>query len=129
MGGVWRGLGLTLLLSGRVWIRGSRRRERARKSVGKIRLAERMRSLGRAGWILGIIVLTIGGIYAGVFSAVEAAGVGAFLALLVTIGRRKLSWENIVEVISSTLKSTGTVFLILFGAFVFKTFVDRKSVL
>jgi tripartite ATP-independent transporter DctM subunit len=128
MAGVLPGLLLTLLFIGTIWIIVSLRPEKAPKSVGKIRLAERLKSLGRAGWILGIIVLTIGGIYAGVFSAVEAAGVGAFLALLVTIGRRKLSWENIVEVISSTLKSTGTVFLILFGAFVFKTFVGFTGI-
>ena len=36
----------------------------------------------RAGWIIGIILVTIGGIYLGVFSAVEAAGIGAFLAFL-----------------------------------------------
>ena len=63
------------------------------------------------------------GALAGVFSAIDAAGVGAIMALLVAILRRALNWANIKDVTSSTLKSTGSVFLILFRAFVFKTFV------
>jgi TRAP-type C4-dicarboxylate transport system permease large subunit len=63
-----------------------------------------------------------------VFSAVEAAGVGAFLALIVTMIRRALTIDNMREVTLSTLKSTGTVFLILFGAFVFKTFVGFTGI-
>ena len=128
MAGVLPGLILTVLFILTIWIIVTRHPEKAPKSVGKTEIAERLKSLGRAGWILGIILITIGGIYTGVFSAIEAAGVGAFLALLVTIGRRALSWGNAVEVISSTLKSTGTVFLILFGAFVFKTFVGFTGI-
>ncbi|MFV2002801.1 MAG: TRAP transporter large permease [Paracoccaceae bacterium] len=128
MAGIIPGLILTLLFILTIWIVVSRNPEKAPQSVEKSALGARIRSLGRAGWIIGIIVLTIGGIYTGVFSAVEAAGVGAFLALLVTIMRRALGWNNIVEVISSTLKSTGTVFLILFGAFVFKTFVGFTGI-
>ncbi len=86
-------------------------------------LARRFAALLRASWILGIIFITIGGIYIGVFSAVEAAGIGAFFAFLVALLRRSLGWKNCRDVLSSTLRSTGTVFLILFGAFVFKTFI------
>jgi len=82
----------------------------------------------RAVWIVGIIVVTIGGIYAGMFSAVEAAGIGAFLALIVTVVRGKLTWPNLVEVVTSTLRASGTVYLILFGAFVFKTFIGFTGV-
>jgi len=128
MAGVLPGLILTLLFILTIWIIVSRNPEKAPQSIKKTAMSVRLKSIGRAGWILGIIILTIGGIYTGVFSAVEAAGVGAFLALLVTIWRRALSWENTVEVISSTLKSTGTVFLILFGAFVFKTFVGFTGI-
>jgi tripartite ATP-independent transporter DctM subunit len=128
MAGVFPGLILTLLFILTIWIVVTRNPEKAPQSLSKPPLDVRVRSLGRAGWILGIILLTIGGIYTGVFSAVEAAGVGAFLALLVTIMRRKLGWGNIVNVTTSTLKSSGTVFLILFGAFVFKTFVGFTGI-
>ena len=91
-------------------------------------LKRRIASLGSASWIIGIILITIGGIYTGVFSAVEASGIGAFLALIVCLLRRSLNLANTAEVVTSTLKSTGTVFLILFGAFVFKTFVGFTGV-
>lgn len=83
----------------------------------------RMRALLRSGWIIGIILLTIGGIYSGVFSAIEAAGIGAVLSMIVTVIRGRWSLKNLRSVFTSTLSSTGTVFLILFGAFVFKSFI------
>ena len=90
--------------------------------------AEKWQSLGRAGVMVGIIAITVGGIYGGVFSATEAAGIGAFLTLVVTALRRKLTWANTRSVFEQTLRATGSVYLILFGAFVFKTFVGFTAV-
>ncbi|WP_136656491.1 TRAP transporter large permease [Nitratireductor sp. XY-223] len=128
MAGVIPGLLLTALFILAIWIVVARDPEMAPGGASAESLRKRLRALARAGWIVGIIVLTIGGIYTGVFSAVEAAGIGAFLALVVTAIRRKLTWANIVEVFSSTLKSSGTVFMILFGAFVFKTFIGFTGI-
>ncbi len=128
MAGVIPGLLLTALFILAIWIVVWRDPDKAPGGASAESLADRLRAMGRAGWIVGIIVLTIGGIYAGVFSAVEAAGIGAFLALIVTAIRRKLTWPNVVEVFSSTLKSCGTVFMILFGAFVFKTFIGFTGI-
>ena len=128
MAGVLPGLLLTMMFILAVWIVVSLDPSKAPGGGTRNPLSVRMRALGRSGWIIGIIVLTIGGIYTGVFSAVEAAGIGALLALLVTIIRGKASWQNIREVTESTLKSSGTVFMILFGAFVFKTFVGFTAV-
>ncbi|MBO6727716.1 MAG: TRAP transporter large permease [Rhizobiaceae bacterium] len=129
MAGVLPGLLLTFLFIVAIWLTVLRNPEKAPQGADKVALAARWRALARAGWIIGIIVLTIGGIYAGVFSAIEAAGIGALLALLVTILRRALTWPNVKEVAASTLSSTGTVFLILFGAFVFKTFTGVTTAL
>src|SRR6056297_3363642 len=41
------------------------------------RLSEKLHAIGGAGPIVGVIVLTIGGIYTGLFSPVEASAVGA----------------------------------------------------
>ena len=84
---------------------------------------ERSRAPGGAYWVLGLAVVTLGGIYGGVFSAIEAAGVGAFLALLLALGRRSLTRDALGEVVASTLKACGTVFLILIGAYVFRVFL------
>ena len=128
MAGIMPGLMLTGLFVLTVWLLVMRNPKMAPLSGSTASTGERVGSLRRASWIIGIVLLTIGGIYTGVFSAVEAAGIGAFLALLVTIIRGKLTMANARDVITSTLKSTGTVFLILFGAFVFKTFVGFTGV-
>ncbi len=128
MAGVLPGLLLTALFIVAIWIVVSRDPAKAPGRSEAPPLGRRLRALGRAGWITGIILLTIGGIYAGAFSAVEAAGVGAILALIVTALRGQATWPNLREVFTSTLSSTGTVFMILFGAFVFKTFIGFTGV-
>ncbi len=89
---------------------------------------ERRRAPAGAYWILGLAVVTLGGIYAGVFSAMEAAGVGAFLALLVALARRSLTPKGFGEAVHSTLRASGTVFLILIGAYVFKVFLGFTEI-
>lgn len=128
MAGVFPGLLLSLLFISAIWLVVTMKPAKAPVSGGLVPLADRLRALGRAGWITGIIVLTIGGIYTGVFSAIEAAGIGAFLALLVALVRRSLTLKSLTKVFADTLKSTGMVFYILFGAFVFKTFVGFTGV-
>jgi tripartite ATP-independent transporter DctM subunit len=128
MAGVLPGLLLTALFIAAVYLVVTQNPGKAPASMGAESLAQRMAALSRALWIIGIIVLTIGGIYAGVFSAVEAAGIGAFLALIVCFIRGAITWASLKDVTVSTLKSTGMVFFILFGAFVFKTFVGFTGV-
>lgn len=128
LAGVLPGILLTLLFIVAIVIVVTRDPSKAPQSAQAVPLSERIYALGRASWIIGIIVLTIGGIYTGVFSAVEAAGVGAALAFIVTIIRKAVNWPNMVHVFTSTLKASGTLFMILFGAFVFKTFVGFTGV-
>ena len=54
-------------------------------------LSEKLRALAGAGPIVGVILLTIGGIYGGLFSPVEAAAVGAGIVILVGAVTRTLS--------------------------------------
>ena len=128
LAGVFPGILLTHLFIVAIVNVVTRDPSRAPQSAEAVPLGERVRALGRASWIIGIIVLTIGGIYTGVFSGVEAAGVGAALAFIVTVIRRAVTWSNMVHVFTSTLKASGTLFMILFGAFVFKTFVGFTGV-
>jgi tripartite ATP-independent transporter DctM subunit len=86
-------------------------------------LAERLAATRRATGIVTIILLTIGGIYAGIFTPVEAAGVGAFFASIMIVFRRKLSFATLRSVVSDTMRTTGMCFLILIGASVFSPFI------
>jgi tripartite ATP-independent transporter DctM subunit len=85
--------------------------------------SERMRTLSRSGPMVAIVGISIGGIYLGVFTPVEAAAVGAFLALAYALWRRSLDGQSFANVLLDTVKTTSFVFLILIGAFVFGPFL------
>jgi len=86
-------------------------------------MKEKWESLRRSITIVGIVIATIGGIYLGVFTPVEAAGVGAILTFLVALFRKSLDKEKITFVILQSLQTTATVFMILIGAHVFIPFM------
>lgn len=128
LAGVLPGLLLTALFVATIWLRTYLKPELAPTSVDRPPLGERFRALVRAGWIISIIIITIGGIYLGVFSAVEAAGIGAFLSFLVALLRRTVTLASMKEVMLGTLRSTATSFFILMGAFVFTPFVALSGI-
>ncbi|WP_171207971.1 MULTISPECIES: TRAP transporter large permease [unclassified Ruegeria] len=128
MAGVLPGLMLTLFFIIAIWIVVRMDPSKAPSLSEDVDRREKWVSLGRASVMVGIILLTVGGIYGGAFSAVEAAGIGAALTLVVTALRGKCTLQAMNEVFSSTLRATGSVYLILFGAFIFKTFVGFTSI-
>ena len=71
--------------------------------------------------ILFVIVLV--GMFTGLFTVPEAAAIGAFAALLLTIINRKFSWKVFMDVIKDTLKSVAMIYVILIGASVFAKFL------
>ncbi|MGI6072267.1 MAG: TRAP transporter large permease [Lachnospiraceae bacterium] len=71
---------------------------------------------------------SIGGMFAGVFSAMEAAGVGAFLALVIMIFMKQFTWEKFFAALRETVKSTGMVLLIIVGANMFGYFLSITRV-
>lgn len=94
----------------------------------KTQLAEKFASLKNSGTIIFIVAITIGGIYFGWFTPVEAAGVGAFLTFMVALIRKELSWDSTQFVVYQTLRTTATVFMILIGAHVFIPFMALTEI-
>ena len=121
--GVIPGIVLTLLFIGTIWLLV--RLKPAKGPAGeRSTVAQRRQSLGAAIPILFVVGVTIGGMYTGFFTPVEASAVGAFLTLVVGIVRRSLRWSMAREIILETMKSTSTVFLIIIGAFIFIPFMS-----
>ncbi|MFT7595171.1 MAG: C4-dicarboxylate transporter DctM subunit, partial [Paracoccaceae bacterium] len=54
---------------------------------------QRWRALSQVWGVLMLFVLVMGGIYGGIFSPTEAAGIGAVGAFLFALFRRALSWK------------------------------------
>lgn len=71
-----------------------------------------------------LFVLVIGGIYGGVFTATEGAGVGAAGAFLFALGRRALSPRVLMEVLVESSRTTAMLFTILIGAMIFTSFIN-----
>ena len=78
------------------------------------------RALVRGVWALGAPVIILGGIYGGVFSPVEAAGVACVYAALVTrLVYRELSWREVIDAAATTALLTAQVLVIVACASVF----------
>lgn len=66
-----------------------------------------------------LIFIVLGSIFAGIASPTEAAGVGAFGALVLAISSKKFNLEMLKVVMKETTMLTSMVFMILVGATVF----------
>jgi len=90
----------------------------------KTTLNEKFIALSKTWEVLFLFLLVIGGIYLGVFTPNEAAGVGAFGAFIFGILRKKLKWKNFKESFIDTGKTTGMIFLIILGAMILGYFLS-----
>ncbi len=123
MAGIIPGIILTLLFIGAILITVTRNPSagpRGERSTSR----ERMASLLSAMPIFAVVGITIGGMYTGFFTPVEASSVGAFLTFCVALMRRSLSFPAMKTVVLQTMNATATVFLIIIGAFVFIPFMS-----
>ena len=66
-----------------------------------------------------LVIAVLGSIFAGIASPTEAAAIGAFGALLLTLFQRKLSLDVLKSVMRETTWLTSMVFIILVGASAF----------
>lgn len=70
-----------------------------------------------------VILVVLGGIYSGVFTATEAAGVGAVLMLLAGMMQHRLSWSDFSHALVQTATTSAMIFGVLLGAAVFNAFL------
>ena len=93
-------------------------------TLPKLPLSDRMRALKGVVGVLALFSLVMGGIYLGVFTATEAAGIGAGGAFLLTLTRRRLGWAGLWTILVDTAKMTSLMFFVLFGAIMFSNFAN-----
>ncbi len=84
---------------------------------------EALSALANAWGVLLLFGTVIGGIYAGVFTATEAAAVGAGLAFLFALARGRLKGGAFWDVMGEVAANTAMIYLLLFGAVMFAFFV------
>jgi tripartite ATP-independent transporter DctM subunit len=84
---------------------------------------ERLQSLRDVWATILLFVVVIGGIYGGLVTITEAAGLGVVGAMVIGVLRRRLDWHMIVESLVESLRTSAAIFFILIGAFLFQYFL------
>jgi C4-dicarboxylate transporter, DctM subunit len=84
---------------------------------------ERVAALREPWQFLALFIVTIGGIYAGVFSPTEAASIGAFGAILLGVVGRRITFAELLRAIEGSVVVSGLLFVIVIGANLFSFFI------
>ena len=88
----------------------------------RISIKQKIRLLKNMFAPIALVTLVLGIIFAGIATPVEAAGVGTFGAIVVASMHRRLNWGNVRAAAITTLRVTGMVLWIIFGATLFVGF-------
>lgn len=84
----------------------------------------RWQALARVWGVILLFAIVMGGIYGGVFSPTEAAGIGATGAFLFALFRGVLTWRILYEVLIESANTTAMLFTVLIGALLFANFIN-----
>jgi tripartite ATP-independent transporter DctM subunit len=121
--GIVPGILLTLLFIAAIAIQ-----VRFRPELGppgeRIPWVKRWRALTRIWGIVALFIVIIGGIYFGVFTPTEAAGVGAAGAFVFAITHGKVRAKGILEALLDAGRTSGMIFLVAYGALIFSNFIN-----
>ena len=90
-------------------------------------LKERLKALRGPWQFIALFVVTIGGIYAGIFSPTEAAAIGAFGAVLLGVLGRRITWAQLFDSISNSVIISCVLFIIIIGAKLFSYFMVQTQ--
>lgn len=128
MAGVIPGIILALLFMLVVYVRTKRNPSLAPTSAGpRVSWGEKFAALRYVlpGALLVIIIL--GGIWGGVFTATEAGGAGAIVALIIALIKRTLTWKGLAGALGDTVKTSAMIFAMIIGAMIFGYFLTHSG--
>ncbi|MFM6995733.1 MAG: TRAP transporter large permease [Limnohabitans sp.] len=89
--------------------------------------SERWAALRGIWGVLLLVIVVLGGIYGGFFTATEGAGVGAMFAFFFALARKALTPRVLLDVLIESARTTGMLFTLLIAATVFANFVNYTS--
>lgn len=86
-------------------------------------LPQKFRSLRGVWETLVLFVLVMGGMFAGYFTATEAAAMGAFGSMVVAFVKRQLTWQRLRQCLNETVRTSCMIMVIVAGAIIFGKFL------
>jgi tripartite ATP-independent transporter DctM subunit len=96
-------------------------------AVPRAERGERIRSLMAVWPVMLVGVVVVGGIYGGVFTPTEGAGVGAVAMIVIALAQRALGWAEFRDALLQTAETSGMIFIIILGSQVFEAFLGRSQ--
>ena len=85
---------------------------------------QRLEALRGIWGVLLLVIVVLGGIYGGIFTATEGAGMGAAGAFLFAWARKALTWDSLISILVESARTTAMLFTLLIAATVFANFVN-----
>jgi tripartite ATP-independent transporter DctM subunit len=89
--------------------------------------AARRKALLEVWPVVLLFGVVLGGMYMGFFSPTEAAGVGAFGAIAISLLLGRMDRRGFFAAVRDTALTTGMIFMILIGAGIFNYFIDSTG--
>lgn len=111
-----------LMMCGIVWMTS---RDPSHAPAGeKTSWPDRWKALRGIWGVALLVVVVLGGIYGGFFTATEGAGFGAAGAFLFALARGRLTFKSTYEVLVESARTTAMLFTLLIAASIFANFVN-----
>jgi tripartite ATP-independent transporter DctM subunit len=121
-GGVGAGIVLALLLMATVYLVCKKRPDWG--PVGpKTGWSEKIKAVSGAFEMILLFLLVMLGLYFGFFTPAEAGAAGSFLAVIISVLQRRLTWKGFFYAIQDTLRISCMVVMIIAGAVIFGRFL------
>jgi len=125
MAGLIPGVLMALVLMSWSVIRSDKGMARDERATGR----EMLHAFRKSIWSLVLPVFVLGGMYAGVFTATEAAAAGVWLALVVAVLiYRTVGWRAIWKSAQEACLLSAMLFMILAGAAVFSHILTKMNI-
>ena len=88
---------------------------------------DRIKALRDVWAVVVLFTVVMGGIYGGIFTATEGAGIGAAGAFVFALARGVLDRKALIAVLTDSARTTAMLFVILVGALIFSNFLNYTS--
>jgi len=124
--GVVPGLLLALVLMGVTWVYA---RKKAFPRQPKASWAQRWQYLRECFWGIFLIVVVMGGIYSGIFTATEAAAMSALYAFVVALFVYKdIGWKQVPKVLLDSANMSAMLLYIITNAVLFSFLLTSENI-
>ena len=120
--GILPGLLLAFLFIASIYLRTRLHPELGPKAR-KYSFLDKIAALKESWGIMLLFIVIMGGLYVGLFTPTEAAGVGAFGAFVFALFNKQLNWKVFHKALMETMQTTAMVFVIVIGAMIFGYFL------